>query len=124
MSQEARRTNRMDQIISGFVDGVLVPVINVFVTGGLAFAVFGLLWVGFGAALIWSHGSLDASWQWIRALPFLVQGVVWLLFLPVVVGLWIWETAWPLVLRLALVVALAGWNLWIFLPKALVGGKP
>jgi hypothetical protein len=124
MSQEARRTNRMDQIISGFVDGVLVPVINVFVTGGLAFAVFALLWVGFGAALIWSQGSLDASWQWIRALPFLVQGIVWLLFLPVVVGLWIWETAWPLVVRLALVVALAGWNLWIFLPRALVGGKP
>lgn len=108
----------MDQVITGFVDGVLVPVIDVFVTGGLAFVVFAFLWIGFGAALIWSQGSLDASWQWIRTLPLLVQGVVWLLFLPVVVGLWIWEAALPLVVRLALVLALAGWNLWIFLPKA------
>jgi len=31
-------------------------------------------------------------------------------------GLWIWETSWPFVLRVVLVAGLAGWNLLIF-PK-------
>src|ERR671936_666632 len=104
MNESARRQSPMDQIITGFVDNILVPVINVFVTGGFAFLVFAVIWAAFGSALIWSQGSLDASWQWIRGLPFIVQGIVWLLFLPVVIALWIWETAWPLVVRLALVV--------------------
>jgi hypothetical protein len=52
------------------------------------------------------------------------QGVVWLLFLPLVVGLWIWETTWPLVARLALIVGIAGWNLIVFLPRALQAARP
>lgn len=91
---------------------------------GVLFVGFAVLWVAFGAALIWSQGSLDAAWQWIRALPLLLQGLVWLLFLPVVVGLWIWETTWPLIVRLVLIAGLAGWNLLIFLPKALQAGRP
>ena len=58
----------------------------------------------FGAALVWSQGSLDAAWQWIRDLPWLVEGTVWLLVLPVVLGLWVWQTSWPLMLRLVLVI--------------------
>jgi hypothetical protein len=53
-----------------------------------------------------------------------VQGLVWLLFLPVVVALWIWETTWPIILRLILVAGLAGWSLMIFLPRALTGARP
>jgi len=36
-------------------------------------------------------------------------------------GLWIWESSWPLLIRLLLVVGLAGWSLLIFLPKSLQG---
>jgi hypothetical protein len=104
----------MEQLISGAVNGVVVPV----VTSGLAFVVFLVLWAAFGAAIIWSQGSLDAAWEWIRSLPIIVQAVVWLLFLPVVVGLWVWETAWPLIVRLVLVAGLAAWNLMVFLPRA------
>jgi len=39
---------------------------------------------------------------------------VWLLFLPVMIGLWIWETSWALILRVALIVSLAGWTLLVF----------
>jgi hypothetical protein len=35
------------------------------------------------------------------------------------IGLWIWETSWPLVVRLVLVIGVAGWNLLVFLPRAL-----
>jgi hypothetical protein len=117
----------MDQVITGLVNVVVVPVTQLVifvVDSGIAFLAFVVLWVGFAAALVLSQGSLDASWQWIRALPLLVQGLVGLLFLPVVVALWIWESAWPLVVRLVLVAGLAWWNLWIFLPKTLMGGRP
>jgi len=91
---------------------------------GLLFLVFAVLWVGFGAAIVMSQGSLDAAWQWIRSLPILVQVVVWILFLPVVFGLWVWETTWPLVVRLVLVAGLAFWNLIVFLPKWLQALRP
>ena len=58
------------------------------------------------------------------ALPLLVQVVVAILFLPVVAGLWVWETTWPLLVRLILVIGVAGWNLLIFLPKAAQSARP
>lgn len=91
---------------------------------GVLFAIFALLWVGFGVALVVSQGSIDQAWQAIRALPFLLQIVVWLLFLPVMVGLWVWETSWPLLVRLLVVFGVAGWNLLVFLPKGLQAARP
>ncbi len=89
---------------------------------GVLFVVFAALWLAFGAALVWSQGSLDQAWASVRALPLVAQAVVWLLLLPVVAGLWIWETTWPLIVRIVLVLSLAGWNLLVFLPKALQAG--
>ena len=90
---------------------------------GILFAIFVVIWVAFGAGLIWSQGSVDAAWQAIRDLPLILQGVVWLLFLPVMVALWIWETTWPVALRLLLVVSIGAWNLLVLLPRALMA-KP
>ena len=61
-----------------------------------AFGIFVFMWGAFAVGIVASQGSLDATWEWIRGLPLLIQAVVWLLFLPVVVGLWVWESAWPL----------------------------
>ena len=91
---------------------------------GVLFAIFALAWFAFGAAVIWSQGSLDAAWHWVRGLPLIVQGIVWLLFLPVMFGLWVWETTWPLILRLVLIVGVAGWNLIVSLPRALQAVRP
>lgn len=98
--------------------GRMEPLINV-----SAFVVFALLWAVFAAALIWSQGSLDQTWEWIRGLPLILQGIVWILFLPVVAGLWVWETTWPLVARLVLVLGLGVVNLYTFLPRSLWGGR-
>ncbi len=87
------------------------------------FILFATLWAGFAAALVWSQGSLDQAWEWIRGLPGILQVLVWLLFLPVVAGLWIWESTWPLVMRLVLVGGLAFVNLYLFLPKTLIGDR-
>jgi hypothetical protein len=90
-------------------------VFNIFV-----FVLFAALWLGFAYLLITSQGSLDAAWRWITSLPLLLQGVVWLLFLPVVLGLWIWESAWPLIVRLVLVAGVGFWNIYLFFPGYLL----
>lgn len=91
----------MELIITGFVDRLLVPFINgiliPFLESGAAFVLFALLWGAFGYALIARQASLDETWQTIRSLPFVVQAVIWLLFLPVMAGLWVWEATWPVV---------------------------
>ena len=86
---------------------------------GILFVVFLVIWVAFGAALVWSQGSLHQTWEAVRSLPLIVQIVVWVMFLPVMAGLWVWETSWPLIVRFVLVAGIAGWNLLMFLPKAL-----
>jgi hypothetical protein len=91
---------------------------------GVLFAIFAIIWVAFAVGLIWSQGSLDQAWAAIRSLPLIVQVLVWVLFLPVMVGLWVWETSWPLVIRLVLVVGIAGWNLMMFLPRTVQAAKP
>jgi hypothetical protein len=91
---------------------------------GVLFAIFAVIWIAFAAGLIFSQGSVDQAWQAIRELPLIVQIVVWILFLPVMIGLWIWETTWPLIVRLVLVIGIAGWNLLVFLPRALQSTRP
>ncbi len=111
----------MDQVITGIVDHTVVPLGNAIgfaAENGLLLAVFAALWVAFAAGVVLSQGTIDQTWAWIRGLPLILQGVIWLLFLPVVAGLWIWETSWPLIVRLILVVGLGGWNLLVMIPKA------
>jgi len=114
----------MEQAISIVVDGIIVPVtgvIPVLLSSGILFLLFAALWVAFGAGLILNQGGLDAAWAWIGELPLIVQGVAWLLFLPVVAALWAWETSWPIAIRLVLVAGLAGWSLMMFLPRSAQG---
>ena len=113
----------MEQVIETIATG-LGNSVAWMAENGVLFAIFALIWLAFGAALVWSQGSLDQAWQAIRGLPLVVQALVWLLFLPVMLGLWIWETTWPLVVRLTLVLGVAGWNLLVFLPKAFQLAKP
>jgi hypothetical protein len=89
-----------------------------------AFAIFAVLWIGFAVALVASQGSLDAVWEWLRGLPLVAQGIVWLLLLPVTAGLWAWESGWPFVVRLVVVGGLASVSLYLFFPRALLSSQP
>ena len=113
----------MERIIDTFATG-LGTSIGWLASSGVLFVVFTALWVAFGVALVWSQGSLDQAWATIRDLPLLVEGLAWLLFLPVMAGMWVWETAWPLVARLVVIAGLAGWNLLVLLPRATPAGQP
>jgi hypothetical protein len=104
----------IDTLARGLGDGV-----GWLAETGILFIAFLIVWLAFGVALVWSQGSLDEAWSALRGLPLVLQAVVALLLLPVVAGLWVWETSWPLLVRLLLVVSLAGWNLLVFLPRAL-----
>jgi len=106
--------------VDRLVRWVILPVtgmIPVLVRTGLLFVAFAGLWLALFVALVADPAILDSVQHSIEGLPLLVQGVAWLLFLPLMGGLWVWTTDWSLVLRLALVVGIAGWNLIAFLPR-------
>lgn len=112
-----RRKSGMEQVIETLASG-LGNSVAWLAENGILFGVFALIWIAFAAGLIWSQGTIDEAWAAVRDLPLIVQAVVWLLFLPVMIGFWIWETTWPVIVRLVLVLSLAGWNLLVFLPRA------
>jgi hypothetical protein len=110
--------------IAGIVDRavrwVIVPVtgiIPVLVRTGLLFLVFAALWFGFLAALVVDPSILDSVRRAIEGLPLVAQAAAWLVFLPLMGGLWAWTTDWPAVVRIAFVVAIAGWNLLVLVPR-------
>ena len=108
----------IDTLSSGIGNGI-----GLLADSGILFVVFALLWVALGAGILLGHGGVEATWSWLRSLPLPVQGLVWLLFLPVALGLWVWESSWPLLVRAIVVMGIAGWNLLVFLPRA-VNGRP
>jgi hypothetical protein len=81
-----------------------------------AFVVLTLLWLAFAAALVFNRDLLVNAWQILRGWPLVVQLIVWLLTLPVTLGLWMWQTSWPLALRLVLVAGLAWATVYTFYP--------
>jgi hypothetical protein len=118
----AKQKGRLEAVIEMLAGG-LGNTIGWMAESGVLFAIFAMVWVAFGIGLVLSQGSVDQAWNAIRDLPLIVQGVIWLLFLPVMIGLWIWESTWPLLVRLILVAGVAGWNLLVFLPKAAQAAK-
>lgn len=119
--QPDRRKGPFEQAIQSVIDLTVVPMaktIGFVADHGILFLVFAALWLAFGVAVLANQAGLDSAWTWIGSLPLILQGILWLLFLPVVGGLWVWESGWPMIARLLIVVSLAGWNLLVFLPRA------
>lgn len=105
--------------IDGMVRVVVLPVTGIvpwLVRTGLLFAAFAALWVVFLAALVIDASMAMAARGTLDALPLPVQALAWLLFLPLTAALWAWTSDWPLVVRFAIVIGLAAWNLLTFLP--------
>lgn len=83
---------------------------------GVLFAVFALLWFVVIVSIVLNPAAVDDVWRQIGALPIIVQLVAWLLFLPVMAGLWIWETDWPDVVSIVLILAVAASTLFVMRP--------
>ena len=82
-----------------------------------AFIILSALWLGFMVALVANPETLNHVWLGLRGLPLMIQSIVWLLTLQVMLGLWIWQTSWPLALRLVLILGLAWGTIYTFFPK-------
>lgn len=91
---------------SSFWSGTFSRALNLY-----ALAIFAVLWVGLAVALVMNPEWLDLLWGWVRALPLVAEIVVWVLFLPITVGLWIWESSWPAFVRLLGFAGIVGWTL-------------
>jgi hypothetical protein len=73
--------------------------------------IFVMLWLGFIIALVVNREWLDVLWNWTQALPLVPKIIVWVLFLPIMVGLWIWESSWPVLGRLGGFTGIVTWTL-------------
>ena len=76
-----------------------------------AIVIFAMLWAGFAVALAVNHAWLDLLWNWVQTLPAVTEVIVWVLFLPIMVGLWIWESSWPDLVRQLAFAGIVGWTL-------------
>jgi hypothetical protein len=112
-----RRKPIMERVIDPLASG-LGNAVGWLAETGVLFAIFAVIWIAVAIGIVWSAGTVDEAWRTIRALPLVAQAVVWVLFLPVMLGLWAWESSWPLLVRFGLVIGIAGWNLLIFLPRS------
>jgi hypothetical protein len=83
----------------------------------LAFGALTLLWLAFLAALLFNRELLATTWLAFRGWTVIAQLTAGLLALPVVLGLWIWQTSWPEWLRLILIAGLAWASVYTFFPK-------
>ena len=73
--------------------------------------IFVVLWVGFIIALIVNREWLGELWVWVGALPTVLRIIVWVLILPIMVGLWIWESDWSTFGRVVGLAGIVGWTL-------------
>ena len=73
-------------------------------------AVFATLWIGLAVALATGGTLLEDAWAWLSALQPLAAVIVWLLILPIGVGLWAWNTDPGLIVELAAAAGLIAWT--------------
>ena len=76
-----------------------------------AFAMFVVVWAGFAVAVRGDHAFLDTTWEWLRGLPAPVAVVLWIVVLPIAVGLWIRESSWTPLVGGLLAVGMIAWTL-------------
>lgn len=88
-----------------------------FVSPLLAFAAVLVLWLAFGVMLAARPDGLRELWDIIQDLWLPIRVVVWLAFLPWVLGLWAWQADWSIWLRLAAVLSLAVATAVTFFPR-------
>jgi hypothetical protein len=73
----------------------------------LFFILMVVLWGAFIALAVASPETLSGAWQSTRDLWWPLQVLVWIVLLPWMIGLWVWQTDWSLGARSALVAVLA-----------------
>ena len=89
-------------------------------SGLFAYASFAIMvggWVAFAVALVASAQTLDDVWTSVRGLPLVLEGVVWLLGFPFLLGVAVWQASWDEAVRLAVIAVLAVVYTYMFVPR-------
>ncbi|HET9016946.1 MAG TPA: hypothetical protein VFN57_15195 [Thermomicrobiaceae bacterium] len=86
------------------------------VFGAFVWIIYLGLWLAFAATLLRGPRTLDRVWRLSRALPIALQALTWVLFLPLMLGLWVWARAWPVAVRVVPIAALAAWTVFVLRP--------
>jgi hypothetical protein len=110
----------MDVVIGtlvAIIEAVTAP-IPFLADSGLLLLLFATMWLALGVAIVVAPARVDAAWRRLRALPLLVQALAWVLLLPIVAGIAVWQLGWPRLARMTVVLGIAIWNLLVFLPAA------
>lgn len=55
-------------------------------------------------------------WHQTRSLNIFVQEVIWVIFLPWMVALWVWSTSWLVSVKLVLIASVFVWMTWMLYP--------
>ena len=76
-----------------------------------AVVVLAIAWIGVGLALTVDPGLPDSAWQWLTETAIPVQLALWVLLLPITLGLWVWTSDLPTLVPVAYGLALALWML-------------
>ena len=79
------------------------------VLSSYAILTFAILWLGFAIALIVNPDWLDLLWNWVRALPSVLNILAWVFITPIMAALWIWESSWTVIVRLLAFSGIVGW---------------
>ena len=82
----------------------------------IGFALVVALWIAFAGALFFSQSSIHDMWARFRDQSLVLRVPLGILFLPWLIGMWIWESSWPAAVRGVLVGGLAWLNVYAFSP--------
>lgn len=72
--------------------------------------------IAFAYYLFSDPTKLTELWQWTRSQNLLVQGTIWLLCLPWMIALLIWNMPWAFAVRLVLVLAMLVFTEYLIWP--------
>jgi hypothetical protein len=87
-------------------------------SGWIWFTVMVASWGFFFFLVLFRQSTLSDLWHAIRDLPLVVEGLLWFLFFPLVLGTAVWESSWQTLIRICLVACFAiGWSI-AFFPRA------
>ena len=80
-------------------------------------SLFTAIWVALAIVLIVSPDAVEELWNWIGEQSTALQIGIWVAFLPVMVAIAVWETSWPLWIRLAVLALCVFWTSYGFSPR-------
>jgi len=66
-----------------------------------------IFWIAFAVLWIFDSSVLGSIFHWIQGIPLILEIIVWIVFLPWVFSLWIWQTSLALWLRVIIIVVIA-----------------